>query len=245
MSTREHHLKPLFIIGPPSSGKSHYIRDLAVREGRTLLHCPCRKDRTLREQRSVIHEWALRAEPTLLWLEGADDLTPEAQSFLRRILETYAQHVRFCLEARSIESIQEPILSRCNIMRLKAKTAAELRVIFSKRVAPPLIADFEKYVAHPSYRQYQMAAAASIYFPELWAAKKVAADKCAGYSLATPLGQLYMAGVNPWDLLWKEFDKLDDNTRQLFVNCNLNMGNPWALIHYIVARGKVVCEETA
>lgn len=245
MSNREHHLKPLFVIGPPSSGKSHYIQELAVREGRNLLHCPCRKDRTLREQRSVIHEWALRAEPTLLWLEGADDLTPEAQSFLRRILETYAQHVRFCLEARSIESIQEPILSRCNIMRLKAKSSAELRTIFSRKVAPTLIADLEKYVAHPSYRQYSMAASAAVYFPELWEQKKKGAAKCAEYTLHSPLGELYMAGINPWDLLWAHFDGLDKKTKEIFVNCNLNMGNPWSLIHYIAACGKVQVDLTA
>jgi len=226
-------LKPLFVIGPASSGKSRYIQQLAVREGRTLLHCPCRKDRTLREQRAIIHEWALRAEPTLLWLEGTDDLTPEAQSFLRRILETYAQRVRFCLEARSLESIQEPILSRCNIMRMKLHTPTELATMFGKQYAPPLIADVVRYTQNPSYRQYAMATTTSQFFPELWEQKKRGADVYKSLTLLTPVEQLYIAAANPWDIIWRNYEQLDAHTQSLIVDCNLHAGNPWALIHYI------------
>jgi hypothetical protein len=226
-------LKPLFVIGPASSGKSRYIQQLAAREDRTLLHCPCRKDRTLREQRAIIHEWALRAEPTLLWLEGADDLTPEAQSFLRRILETYAQRVRFCLEARSLESIQEPILSRCNIMRMKLHTAGELTTAFGKQYSAPLIEEVMRYTPNPSYRQCAMATTAARFFPELWEQKKCGMDAYKGFTLTTSVEQLYLAAANPWDLIWRTYEDLDAHTQSLIVDCNLHAGNPWALIHYI------------
>lgn len=62
----------------------------------------------------------------MLWLEGADDLTPEAQAFLRRILETHANDVLFILECRDAGRLQEPIRSRCTIKKMMAPTWFEL-----------------------------------------------------------------------------------------------------------------------
>jgi hypothetical protein len=45
-------------------------------------------------------------------------LTPEAQAFLRRILETHAKEVQFVLECRDAGRLQEPIRSRCTLQRL-------------------------------------------------------------------------------------------------------------------------------
>ena len=117
---------PLIVCGSAGSGKSHYIQEYARTNGLEILVCPCRIDRTLREQRTKLHEWAHRLEPSLLWLEGADDLTPEAQSFLRRILETYSPNVHFILECRTIESIQEPIRSRCAMVMVQMPTLDQL-----------------------------------------------------------------------------------------------------------------------
>ncbi len=108
-------IPPLLVCGAAGSGKSYQIEQYAKERGLEVLICPCRIDRTLREQRTKLHEWAHRLQPSILWLEGADDLTPEAQSFLRRILETNSPNVHFILECRTIESIQEPIRSRCMI----------------------------------------------------------------------------------------------------------------------------------
>jgi hypothetical protein len=63
----------------------------------------------------------------ILWLEGADDLTPEAQAFLRRILETHSSDVQFVLECRDSGRLQEPIRSRCSIRRQSIPTEADLR----------------------------------------------------------------------------------------------------------------------
>jgi DNA polymerase III delta prime subunit len=53
------------------------------------------------------------SEPTIVWIEGADVLTPEAQAFLRRIIETCSKHVEFILETRDETRISSPIKSRC------------------------------------------------------------------------------------------------------------------------------------
>lgn len=117
---------PQIVCGPPGAGKSYYIKSYAEKHGLDILVCPCRIDRTLREQRTKLHEWAHRLQPSLLWLEGADDLTPEAQSFLRRILETYSVSVHFILECRTIESVQEPIRSRCTLSFIALPTDEQL-----------------------------------------------------------------------------------------------------------------------
>jgi hypothetical protein len=119
-------IPPVLVCGAAGSGKSYQIEQYAKERGLDVLICPCRIDRTLREQRTKLHEWAHRLQPSILWLEGADDLTPEAQSFLRRILETNSPNVHFILECRTIESIQEPIRSRCMINLVNMPTREQL-----------------------------------------------------------------------------------------------------------------------
>jgi hypothetical protein len=111
---------PLILTGPPGCGKSHWIQTYATTTKRQLFVCPCRKDRTLRDGRQKLHIWARRTEPAILWLEGADDLTPEAQAFLRRILETHAPEIQFILECRDAGKLQEPIRSRCKLQRFNS-----------------------------------------------------------------------------------------------------------------------------
>jgi hypothetical protein len=104
---------PIILTGAPGCGKSYWIQKYAEKMKKQLFVCPCRKDRTLRDGRQKLHVWARRTEPAILWLEGADDLTPEAQAFLRRILETVSQPVQCILECRDPQRITPAIQSRC------------------------------------------------------------------------------------------------------------------------------------
>lgn len=117
---------PLIVTGPPGCGKSYWIQKYAQDIQKQLFVCPCRKDRTLRDGRQKLHIWARRTEPAILWLEGADDLTPEAQAFLRRILETHASEVLFILECRDAGRLQEPIRSRCRMKRIKLPSWSDI-----------------------------------------------------------------------------------------------------------------------
>lgn len=126
---------PIILTGPPGCGKSHWIQKYAEEVDKQLFVCPCRKDRTLRDGRQKLHIWARRTEPAILWLEGADDLTPEAQAFLRRILETHAKEVQFILECRDAGRLQEPIRSRCMIQRMILPQWSDLEQ-YSKKSFP-------------------------------------------------------------------------------------------------------------
>lgn len=101
------------ISGPSGSGKSTWIRERAHKHGARLLRHAVRTDRSLRQGRQYLFSQHRSKEPTLIWLEGADTLTADAQAFLRRILETAAPNVEFVLEVRDETTINPPLLSRC------------------------------------------------------------------------------------------------------------------------------------
>ena len=114
--------KSYLIVGPPGCGKSRWIRQAAAAAGHTLFRWNCRDDRALRQGRELLHGLVRTREPTWVWLEGADDITLDAQAFLRRILETASAHVTCALEVRRLECMAEPIQSRCILKRLTPPT---------------------------------------------------------------------------------------------------------------------------
>jgi hypothetical protein len=161
---------PIILTGPPGCGKSYWIQKYAEQIRKQLFVCPCRKDRTLRDGRQKLHIWARRTEPAILWLEGADDLTPEAQAFLRRILETHAQDVLFILECRDAGRLQEPIRSRCVIKRLYQPKWEELED-FLKRTFNGLNTDeIKNYLKKNeySYRRAKQCAFLQLQYPDTW-----------------------------------------------------------------------------
>ena len=106
--------KPAYwLIGPPGSGKSNWVHERAAKTGARILRIHARIDRSFRDGRPLLFAMHRASEPTIVWIEGADVLTPEAQAFLRRIIETCSKHVEFVLETRDETRISVPIRSRC------------------------------------------------------------------------------------------------------------------------------------
>jgi DNA polymerase III delta prime subunit len=101
------------VYGPPGCGKTTWILSQVKAARCKLFHWNARTDRTLREGRESLHQQVRLKEPYIVWIEGADDLTPEAQAFLRRILETVSQPVQCILECRDPQRITPAIQSRC------------------------------------------------------------------------------------------------------------------------------------
>jgi DNA polymerase III delta prime subunit len=105
--------QPILFVGPSGVGKSNAIQQIAKQKKLTLYSYNCRRDKTLREGRNKLINWVFLKEPCAVWLEGADDLTIEAQSFLRRSLETYSRTVILILEIRDAVYLADPLRSRC------------------------------------------------------------------------------------------------------------------------------------
>ena len=110
----------LLITGEPGSGKSRWIREEALVAKAKIFRWNARVDRSLREGREVLHKQVRSKERMFVWLEGADDLTQEAQAFLRRILETSSSSVTCCLEVRELWKLSSPILSRCTVVSMRS-----------------------------------------------------------------------------------------------------------------------------
>lgn len=110
------------VAGPPGSGKSTFIRNEAKRRCLKLIHWNARLDRSLRDGRDRLHIQVRSKEASILWIEGVEDLTQEAQAFLRRILETATPQVLCILESTEPWRIAAPVLSRCIYKEIKQKT---------------------------------------------------------------------------------------------------------------------------
>jgi hypothetical protein len=183
----------------------------------------------------------MRAEPSLLWLEGTDDLTPEAQSFLRRILETYSTNVLFCLEARTMESIQEPILSRCNILRIQAPTTAEIkaRVVAHDGYTEEAVEEAAVVTAalDPTgtitYRQLAQMLYVKTWYPTLYATAQSSVLAAASVQQAPALDVIKTA-QSPYTYIYDvaSGNSLDSAQKDTIFRGLLNHGNPWALYAY-------------
>jgi hypothetical protein len=167
---------PLILTGPPGCGKSYWIQKYAEKINKQLFVCPCRKDRTLREGRQKLHIWARRTEPAILWLEGADDLTPEAQAFLRRILETHSSNALFILECRDAGKLQEPVRSRCLIKKINQPNWNDLEgFIYTKYIHRNIsnkinIQEIKEYLLPDeySYRRVIQCINLQLEYPKIW-----------------------------------------------------------------------------
>ena len=112
----------LLVCGEPGSGKTEWIRSHAKLHKAKLFRWNTRIDRSLREGREVLHQQVRARDTMYVWLEGADDLTQEAQAFLRRILETASPNITCVLEVREPWKLSPPTLSRCTIVNMSSKT---------------------------------------------------------------------------------------------------------------------------
>lgn len=113
----------LLVCGEPGTGKTEWIRTQSRLQKAKLFRWNTRIDRSLREGREVLHQQVRAREPMFVWLEGADDLTQEAQAFLRRILETASPNITCVLEVREPWKLSPPILSRCTIVNMPSKVS--------------------------------------------------------------------------------------------------------------------------
>ena len=129
----------ILVCGEPGTGKSRWIREEAAAAKARLFRWNVRTDRSLREGREILHQQVRSKEQMFVWIEGADDLTQEAQAFLRRILETAAPSVTCVLEVRELWKMSPPVLSRCTIITMRSDNSIRAQTNFHRAVQLGLI----------------------------------------------------------------------------------------------------------
>lgn len=125
----------ILVCGEPGTGKSRWVKEEAAAAKARLFRWNVRTDRSLREGREVLHQQVRSKERMFVWIEGADDLTQEAQAFLRRILETAAANVTCVLEAREMWKLSPPILSRCTVVSMRSESSTRLQMNTQRAIA--------------------------------------------------------------------------------------------------------------
>jgi hypothetical protein len=224
---------PIILTGPPGCGKSYWIQKYAEQIKKQLFVCACRKDRTLRDGRQKLHIWARRTEPAILWLEGADDLTPEAQAFLRRILETHASDVLFILECRDAGRLQEPIRSRCTIKRFHSPTWLDLEEFITRTFTGVRLNEIKEYLNKNeySYRRAKQCAFLQLQHPDIWE-RTLTHRRCENEEskslMANNLIHYIKAGYNP-DNLIKTILK-NERVLKDYGKCTEDSGSLWAFL---------------
>ena len=229
---------PIIVTGPAGSGKSHWIQAYAKEKGKQLLTCPCRKDRTLREGRQKLHVWGRRREQSILWLEGADDLTPEAQAFLRRILETHSSDVQFVLECRDAGKLQEPIRSRCVIRRMSLPTKEILIDYIQKCHKGVNIDSIFTYLMPDeySYRRIKHCIFLQQQYPLIWTATvehRIEERKEAISASADRVLEYQAKAYNPEHFLPPLLDK-QPALLESYGDCLELAGSAWAFLGYAI-----------
>jgi energy-coupling factor transporter ATP-binding protein EcfA2 len=183
------------IVGPPGCGKSRWIRQAAATAGHTLFRWNCRDDRALRQGRELLHGIVRTKEPTWVWLEGADDITLDAQAFLRRILETASSQVTCALEVRRIECMSEPIQSRCILKRLTNTSDITWRQRINRDIwsqpGDPVVPNVDKPVTLDDLQSARLAGADPY---------KVMLEIVKGHRLEREVMKRSTMGMSPWIL---------------------------------------------
>lgn len=229
----------IILSGPAGCGKSYWIQKYAEQTGRQLFVCPCRKDRTLRDGRQKLHLWGRRTEPAILWLEGADDLTPEAQAFLRRILETHAPQIQFILECRNSGKLQEPIRSRCKLRRLLSPTWDELRQSLDG-IRGVNMDEIREYLSPSeySYRHMTHCAVLQIQYPEVWETvlqNRRRENKIACTATSNKIPEYLRNAYNPEIILGAH---LHSDNIILYGTCYEKSGSIWAFLGNVLPSEK-------
>lgn len=129
-------LPHLLFYGPPGSGKTSSIMAIARKIygknlGFMVLELNASDTRGIDDVRKQIKNFAgtrnfFNSGIKLVILDEADNMRKEAQSALRRVIETYTHNVRFCLICNYVSKIIPALQSRCTRFRFSPLKDSEI-----------------------------------------------------------------------------------------------------------------------
>jgi DNA polymerase III delta prime subunit len=134
----------LLFIGPPGCGKTTLARILTNHLDCVVLPLNASKDRgidVVREQIGTFVSAITMSRWNIPFLDEADKLTPDAQTALRNLMESYAERARFIITGNEGYRIIPAIQSRCQVFPLSVPPFKErARVLMNVLKAEGIIA---------------------------------------------------------------------------------------------------------
>lgn len=121
----------LLLYGPEGTGKTSLAKCMcSQRHSSDYMYYDSVADHSLRGVRDNIKMFAkCRATGDgfkLVVIDNADQLYPDAQAFLRRVMEIYVKTTRFVFIMRDMHRLTEPIQSRCLVLHISPGTTTEI-----------------------------------------------------------------------------------------------------------------------
>jgi len=112
----------LLLVGKVGSGKTTISRILTRELDCSVLEMNASDERGIDVVRQKIKTFLMTAglkKWRVVFLDEADQLTPDAQAALRNVMERFSDHGRFLMTANFEDKIIEAIRSRCQVLRFE------------------------------------------------------------------------------------------------------------------------------
>lgn len=125
----------LLLSGNVGCGKTTIAKILLSKLDCDSLVLNASDERGIETVRNKIKNFAMMSglkKLKVVFLDEADNLTPESQFAMRNMMETYAEQTRFVLTCNYVNRIIEPIRSRCQFIEFKNLQRKSIRVLLEK-----------------------------------------------------------------------------------------------------------------
>ncbi len=125
----------LLLVGAVGSGKTTSGRILAKQLDCSVLEMNASDERGIDVVRDKIKTFLMTAglkRWRIVFLDEADQLTPDAQAALRNVIERFSKTGRFLMTANFEDKIVEAVRSRCQVIRFKTLNRKEVYKLCSR-----------------------------------------------------------------------------------------------------------------